>query len=444
VNRKDAAALLGVSAGAFALRLAFVLYLQPRPVSDAGWYYARAVGIVNGLGYTLHGYPTAYWPPGWPYFLAAVVKLFGPSVLAAEIVQAVLNTLTVAIVFLIGRHVFGRACGIAAAAAYALLPSAVEWNAVLMSEPLYTLLWALCTYIWLVRPTRSVAWFALSGVLLGAAALVRPSALFFWLILLAYLLTIPDERKHFGRIAAAVLVTALCTAVVVAPVILRDYRVYHTLVIISNNGGVSLYQANNPLATGGLSEYNDPQVDKLIADPRTEAAGDQLASKRALHYMRTHPLQELWLALRKVKALYATDDFVIRFSFRADHYQEPISPPASDRLATAVLRLNTVVYYAFMFFAIIGIALCFAARRSYALGPGWRLLLAEILYNTAIFAVIGGLDRYRYPTMPFFAVFAGLGIQYVRKSAGALLGRVSARGSLRDDSGIAAAVLDER
>jgi len=432
-DRKDTAALLGVFAGALAVRLAFVFFLRPPPVSDAAWYYARALGIVHGLGYTVHGYPTAYWPPGWPYFLAGVIRLFGPSVFGAEIVQAVLSALTVGIVFLIGRHVFGRLCGIAGAAAYALLPSAVEWNAVLLSEPLYTFLWAFVTYIWIVRPTRALGWFAFSGVLLGATALVRPSALFFWLILLAYLVTIQNERKHPARIAAAVILTAGCTLLTVAPFLVRDYKVYHTLVIISNNGGVSLYQSNNSLARGGYSTYNDPQVDNLISDPRTEAAGDRLASERAMQYIKSHPAHEVSLAVRKVASLYAKDDSVIRFSFGARHYQDT-SPLPSDGLSTALLLLNTTVYYVFMFFAVLGVALC-CLGRSRTTNPGWRLLLGMILYNTAIFAVIMGLDRYRYPTMPFFAVFAGLGIihalGYVRD---ALPARVKADREARGES----------
>jgi 4-amino-4-deoxy-L-arabinose transferase-like glycosyltransferase len=327
-----------------------------------------------------------------------------------------------------------------------------------MSEPLYTLLWALCTYIWIVRRTNGLGWFAVSGVLLGAAALVRPSALFFWLILLAYLLTLKDERKNPLRLGAAVVVTACCTALAVAPVIVRDYRIYHTLVLISNNGGVSLYQANNPLAGGGYSEYNDPQVDKLISDPRTEAQGDRLASERAMQYIKTHPAHEVWLAVRKIKSLYAKDDSVIRFSLRARHYREAISPPPQDRVATAFARINNAAYYAFMLFALFGIALCFWTRLRDEVNPGWRLLLGMILYNTAIFAVIGGLDRYRYPTMPFFAVFAGLGIvnvpavrrianhavQHVRKTARATLCRVPVHPRLGSHPNVSRAVLGKR
>lgn len=410
-DRRDTRALSAVFIGALALRLAFVLAVRPTPVSDPRWYFGRAIGIVHGAGYSVGGHPTAFWPPGWPYVLAGIIRVAGPSPFAAELAQAILNALTVAIVFLIGRRIFGHPAAIAGSLAYAVLPSAIEWSSVLVSEPLYTLLWALATYIWVTRPTQSLGWYALSGIILGAAALVRPSALLFWVILLVYLLTLKSERRYPGRLAAAVAVTAVSTVLVVTPVIVRDYGVYHRLIIISNNGGVSLYQANNPIAGGGYTELVNPKIIRLINDPRTEADGDALASRLAIDYMKQHPLHELWLAVRKVKALYQNDDDVIRFSFRADHFREMPSPPPEDRVAVAFLLLNRLVYYLLMAFAVVGLIICFRARTSLdERHPQWRLLLGLILYNTAIFAVIGGLDRYRYPTMPYFAVFAGLGI----------------------------------
>ncbi len=402
--RRDTFAFLGVLLGALALRLVFVLLVRPTPVSDFRWYYQRALDLVHGLGYSVHGVATAFWPPGWPYFLAGVVWLFGPSVLAAEIVQSLLNALTAAIVFLIARKLWGTACGIAAGTAYAILPSAIEWCATLASEPLYTLLWACATYIWVSRPTDKLGWYALSGALLGAAALVRPSALFFWLILVVYLLTLREQRRRPWRIAGVAGVTALCTFIVVTPMIVRNYTIYHTFVLISNNGGVSLYQANNPDAGPGYTDMNDPRVQSLISNPRTEPQGDHLASSMAIKYMKTHPLHVLWFAVLKVKGLYSRDDLVIRFTLHQLHPQPP------ERVISSVAVINTVVYYALMLCALVGIIACIARRTPEPIDPAWRLVLGMTLYNTAIFSIIGGIDRYRYPTMPYFAVFAGIGI----------------------------------
>lgn len=408
-NRADVFAFAGIFVAALAARLAFVLPVRPVPVSDFGWYLDRAIGLVHGLGYTLNGHPTALWPPGWPYVLAGIVGLFGPSVLAIEIFQAILNALLAVLAFLIAREVFGRSAGIAAGCAYAILPSAVEWNATLASEPLYALLCALGIYIWIKCAPRQLGWFALSGVVLGAAALVRPSALLYWIVLLAYVLAVRSERAQLRVWAGAVAATVLCTVIVISPMIVRNYYAFGTFVLISNNGGVSLYEGNNPSAGGSESVLRNREIERLLLDPRTEPQGDKLASKLAITYMLAHPAHELVLALKKVKALYVSDDSMIRFTLRSRHFREPVSPPPSDRLASALVVVNTVAYYALMLFALYGVILCFV-KRGVARTPRWGILLGLILYNTAVFAVITGVERYRYPMMPYFSVFAGLGL----------------------------------
>jgi 4-amino-4-deoxy-L-arabinose transferase-like glycosyltransferase len=431
----NARSFLAVVIAALLIRFAFVVPVRPLPVSDFGWYFDRAKDIANGLGYTLHGHPTALWPPGWPYVLSGVVKVFGPSVLAGEITQAILNALTAGFAFLIARTLFGWASGVAAGIAYAVLPSAVEWSATLASEPLYTLLWTMSTYIWVSRSPHRIGSFALSGLLLGAAALVRPSALLFWAVLLAYVLVVRRERRNLRAWLPAVGAAAVCTVIVVMPTIIRNYHAFGTLVIVSNNGGVSLYQGNNAQSGGGYTPQTNPAIEKLMDNPRTEAIGDRLASRLAIDYMKAHPGRELILAIRKVKSLYEGDGDAIRFTLRSRHFREPISPPSSDRGAVALLAVNNTLYYVVMAFALVGIGLSFVRRSKSPGSSRWGLVLALVLYNTAIFAVIGGLDRYRYPTMPYFCVFAGYAVAATLASVRA---RTRARAAVLRTGGLSA------
>src|SRR3954454_15357039 len=53
-----------------ALRIG-VLFVRPLEQSaDFDWYYQRAIGIASGVGYAQDGTLTAFWPVGWPGFLA--------------------------------------------------------------------------------------------------------------------------------------------------------------------------------------------------------------------------------------------------------------------------------------------------------------------------------------------------------------------------------------
>src|SRR4051795_11062609 len=64
----------------FALtRLSLLVLLHIEPASDASWYHARAIDIDDGLGYQESGYPTAFWPVGWPAALAMFYMLAGAN-----------------------------------------------------------------------------------------------------------------------------------------------------------------------------------------------------------------------------------------------------------------------------------------------------------------------------------------------------------------------------
>lgn len=403
LTSRDKFALAAVVTGALAIRLIFVLLVWPMPVSDFGWYFSHATAIAQGHGYSTNGFPTAYWPAGWPFFLAGEIALFGKSPLAIEIIQALLNALTVGVVYVMARRVAGTATATAAASAYAVLPSAIEWSSAMGSEPLYTLLWAVVVYIWMSR-SQNLGWLAVSGLLLGAAALVRPGALLSWVVLSAYLLTLPGQRKRPARLLLAVATTVACASIAIAPLAVRNYHAFHKFVAISNNGGVTFYLANNPRPArhdlGGSPE--EDEIQKLIDDPRTEAQGNELAAQLGIKFMIAHPLREAHLLASEVKGLYQGDHGVVPFTFGQIQ-----SPPSSAEL-TQLSAFNDAAYYLFMILAVFGLVVCCTDRKK--ADPSWRLLAGMILYNTALFAVFGGNDRYRYPTMPFFAVFTGVGI----------------------------------
>lgn len=421
---RDTRALAAVVAGALAIRLVFVFFVRPTPVSDFGWYFSHALAIAQGHGYSTNGFPTAYWPAGWPYFLAGEIALFGKSPLAIEMIQALLNGLTAGVVYLMAHRVVGTAGAVAAGAAYALLPSNVEWSSVMGSEPIYTLLWALVAYIWMNRSMHSLQWMAASGLLLGAATLVRPSALLSWVVLFAYLITLPGWRKRPGQILLAVVMTVVCSWIVIAPLAIRNYHVFHKFVPISNNGGVTFYLANNARPgrhnLGGSPD--EDKIDLLILDPRTEVEGNALAGQLAIQFFVSHPLREARLFASEVKYLYVQDHGVLQFSFGQTQ-----SPPNTRRVAQ-IATFNDTAYYVFMFLALVGLILCCTDRRI-AADPEWRLLAGMILYNTVFYAVFGGTDRYRYPTIPFFAVFTGVAVvalvSFVRT-------RISNRGITRE------------
>jgi len=105
---------------AFLIRLAYVLTLQPRFFWFDGENYSRlATGLLeHGTYLNDRGHPTAYWPPGYPLFLAAIYRFFGVNIVAVRVVQCLIGAGTVAVTDgIVGAGVMGSDIAYVTAAA---------------------------------------------------------------------------------------------------------------------------------------------------------------------------------------------------------------------------------------------------------------------------------------------------------------------------------------
>ena len=174
---------------ALGLRLGEVARTSYRPVGDATAYLTLASQIAHsgdyrnshapGSGAGGSRGPTAYFPPAFPYLLAAVDLIDGHATPAdgavepARIAGAVLGTLTAGFVGLVGLEAFGEVVALIALALAAVYPVFVELAGVVVAENLMTLLVLAATWAAL-RARRSAhphGWIALAGILTGLATL---------------------------------------------------------------------------------------------------------------------------------------------------------------------------------------------------------------------------------------------------------------------------------
>ena len=84
--------LIGLGLVSFVPRLLTALLVSTIPVSDFAWFDERAAELAAGIGFQENGIPTAFWPPGYPFVLSLIYRLFGHSWLAGMLFNAVLGT----------------------------------------------------------------------------------------------------------------------------------------------------------------------------------------------------------------------------------------------------------------------------------------------------------------------------------------------------------------
>lgn len=182
--------------------------------ADAQKYFILALNLYYNGTYSWHAgaspSPTASVAPGYPFFVLANFFVF-PSLKGIFYfvlsVQAFLGALTVCLVFSISTRILPYAWSIFFGAVMVFLPHHIVFSGYLLTETLFTFLFAFCVYA-MVRAceTEKVVWWLLVGILSGAAALTRPAALLFLPVMLGVLIFFRVVMLRHAALALMMLV----------------------------------------------------------------------------------------------------------------------------------------------------------------------------------------------------------------------------------------------
>ncbi|MHB8516703.1 MAG: glycosyltransferase family 39 protein, partial [Dehalococcoidia bacterium] len=381
-------------------------------------------GYVNPNGTT-----TLFWPPGYPFILAAVYRLFDDSVRAALVLNALLAAATVVLVYAIGRRAFAGRAAMLGALLYALMPSAVFFAGVTLSETTFT--FVLLLAIWLIVESaarRSWRLLVSAGVAVGYAALIRGQAALIPLVALPFWLWsagdvatgerrgdggaasgAPTGARHGRReVRAALLRTLVLGAVaaaVIAPWTVRNYVESGSPVLISTNAGVDFYIGHSAGADGRGRIVNELVFRyPNLSEPRAEARVSNDGFREGLRYIVHHPLREVTLSARKLFWLYASDHEALQWT---DGHGERRVLPHGVKLALG--GLSDVYYWLLIALALVGIRRWLASPRGIA-GATRLLLVSLVAYWTLVHVAFFADPRFHAPITPVLCLWAAVGV----------------------------------
>jgi 4-amino-4-deoxy-L-arabinose transferase-like glycosyltransferase len=418
---------------AFAVRVGWIAYADFRPTlgDDAGRYDLLGRSLADGGGYiNVNGTTTMFWPPGWPFILTAIYKLWperwfgGHEVTAALVVNAVLGAVTVLLVFAIARRAgFSHTAAATGAAILALFPSLIFLGGTTLSETsfIFTVFLALWFAVEAEAPGRSVRTRALmiagAGVLIGYAALIRGQGLLLPVIFAPFWwYTHRDLRAAAARVA----VTAGLAALVISPWLVRNYVESGGFVPISSNSGPDFYIGHSEGADGRARK-----VDELVfrhaelKPPKNELQVTRDGFREGVEWALDHPRRELELSWLKVYYLYRDDQSALRWS--ESHGENAF---LSGRTRDALLALSNGYYWivlalaaGFVLAPVVawGVIETPAALRrpppgsaEARLAPAVRVLLVSFVAGfTLVHIVFFGEPRFHAPMAPVFSLWAG-------------------------------------
>jgi Flp pilus assembly protein TadD len=436
-RRADVYALIAILLAAVLLR---ALYLReamadPRfehPGVDAAYHDYWATGLATGDWRVPTPYAdpmirkTAYLrPPGYPYFLAAIYKVFGPNHLAAAIVQMVMGVGNCALMFLFARRWFGRAIAAVAAALMAVHWTLVYFEPVLLAPTVLITLTILLLYVLALWVEKVTVWRALAaGLLLGCTALARPNVLLFAPVVVVWAVWAVARRHGWRRFALATGGLVVGSVAAIAPVTIRNARVASDLVGISSNFGINLYIGNSEVADGyvvddlpGLGRFATcfdyrsvvRNVQEQVGRPLSDSEVSGYFAAKATDYIKAHPGQTLRLMGKRAVLFWGPREIA--------HNQTP----HFDRMHSTVLRLVPTNFALLLSLALVGAGLTLRRCRTKSesqeattpAAPPCSVLMLPVLFVLTWFVSFLPFfvaARYRVPIQPWLALLAACGL----------------------------------
>lgn len=420
VPLRSFAAPLCIAGAAFVSRALWVVYVRFDPLAngrfdDSVFYHEAARHLARGHGFVSPwtGLPTALWPPGYPFFLGALYRVFPDEPLVAGIANASLAGIAALGVYGLGRVAGGRIAGLVAGLTFALLPGQIVFASLTMSEVLATatLVFALFAALrW--SPARSGAGVAFAlGAGIGLAAYVRGQALVLVPVAAAFWWLSGARWKHallWGTLAALGAMAAL------VPWTVRNARELGSPMLVSSNLGGNLWMGHHEGASGGMDPHSYPRSFEDIPPQRREAAKSNAMLRDGIGFMITHPVEELRLSMNKIWLLWRSD--TVGLDWNEGYGLTPVFSP--DRAATLRDAMNGV-YVAVLIVGAAGLLLGLARKNAAV-----TLMALTAGAWTGAHVLFFGDPRFHVPVM--FTVCVGVGL--MASVAVELSRRVAGRG----------------
>ena len=399
--------LLAVIALAAVLRIGWVLYAQTIPGSDFHQYDLLAQRLANGQGYVDEfGEPSAFYAIGWPFFLSIVYRIFGYSLIAAQLVNALMAVGSVALVFVISRYLLNDRFALLAALLVAINPTLVLYSSAHGTESLFIFQLLLISWL-LMRSIKSPTAFGLIliGILTGLAVLVRPVAICVPLGAFAadYFMNRRDIRNSLKK---ALIIVGI-TIVIVSPWIVRNSMVVGSTTL-QTSSGVVLWIGHNPDATGGLMPppliegVGAPGARPGAGENITEAEANSVYTSAAIKSVLDNPLRTVTLIPRKMFELWAGHRHAVNHSTRHNDRGIP------DSIINFLPFLTQI--YLVLLISLVLIAYGMKISRRLWLTRAGLSLAGALFFWNAYHALNFGSGRYHVPMEPFLAIMAASAI----------------------------------
>jgi len=395
----------------FTLRVAYFIW-APRDYAAAySDYDDIAQNLAAGKGFSLDKTITGRSPaepsgevqtvpvvsrtPAYPFFLAAIYKLFGRRLRLVYLIQTVIDMLSALLFYFLTLRVASSArVALVAVFIYALYVPFISQVAVVLNETLFNFLLLVFAFVAIHAVDKpSTRSFLAAGAALGLTALCRPTTFFFPAVFLGAVLL--KYRRRLGPLIVPSVAFVVGFVVLIGPWVVRNYVVLDYVGFVGSLAGEQVYGALNQWRNSDTPLPVIPeQMQARLAD-KSDVERNRILMREALKEILRDPLDFARSALRRT-LLFWTGIGIGGASF----FYFP-----SNRAGAETCVFASVVNIVLIAFSVLAFVRFRGAWTRYSLIP---LLLLGYFY--VVHLPTYGPMRYSMPVIPFLMMFASLGM----------------------------------
>ena len=361
------------------IRIGYVMVLEGELYFPDSVRYDRiALELLTG-----NGFSSASTAPLYPIFLSFIYRFFGHSFLMVRIIQSVVGSASILMIYLIAREIFSEKAGLIAGSISAVYPFFIFFTGLLLTETLFIFL-LLCLIFFLRKMTIRLQWSytVCTGIFAGLSILIKPVMSYFLLFALVVVLAACGGGRK--KLFAKVMLVLLITGIILMPWARSNHKKTGEFIFLTTSGGLTLYESNNPLADGG------PGLEKIIRTEEmrnmNEIELDKHFKRQAILFIKNNPRRFIRLTIIKLRRFWS-----------------PVPNASSYRS----MKYKLISIFSFCPVILLAVWGMIAWRKQ------WKYLLflyLPVVFFCLLHMVILGSVRYRIPVMPFMIVLAAGGI----------------------------------
>lgn len=375
----------------FLLRLSFVLTLKNKFYFDDEYEYFKMVqNFLSGKGLIVAENLKSFRPPLYPLFLS-ILTILKLNLTGIRIFQSIISTMTVFIIYIIGKETFGEKEGIISAGISAFYPFFIFYNGFLLTESLFIFLTVLCV-MYLIRVYEKNGMVSLkAGISMGLGGLTRPTLQIYLPFAIFHILFF-KENLNLKLRKIIFLITGFCLTL--SPWIIRNYKIFHKFIPGTTMGGWVFWEGNNPYSDGGPCSYFPENILQI-----EETIRDKLLYRLTLKAIKENPERFKYLLKNKFKRFWN------------------IVPNAPEFERKFLYRLISVLTFGVMMpLFMIGFFISLKNRKAQYFHT---LIILFTIFHMVFLASI----RYRIAIEPFYIILSAHGFCQLTKFASNCLSR---------------------